>query len=116
MGPCRQTVALMESSHESCSAEEAGGEQGLQAWVDQVNEQCCLQHGVDVCREGSAVPWTCNAACATAFIPFAQQCLRFDPNTPRPPLDSDVAGFFNLCASLDKLLPSHVSTFFPMVS
>ena len=33
MGPCRQTVALMESSHESCSAEEAGGEQGLQAGV-----------------------------------------------------------------------------------
>ena len=25
MPPCRQTVVLMESSHESCSAEEAGG-------------------------------------------------------------------------------------------
>jgi len=101
MGPCRQTVALMESSHESCSAEEAGGEQGLQVWVDQVNEACCAQHGIDVCRDGDEVPWTCNAVCATTFIPFAEQCLGFGPNNPPPPPNSDVAGFYNLCAVPD---------------
>ena len=90
MEPCRQTVVLMESSHESCSDEEAGGQQGLQAWVDTVNGECCLQHGIDVCREGSEVPWTCNAVCATVFIPFAEQfaeqCLGCGPDGPPPPL------------------------------
>ena len=99
MGPCRQTVVLMESSQESCSAEEAGGQQGLQAWVDQVNGECCLQHGIDVCREGSEVPWTCNAVCATAFIPFAEQCLGFGPGGSPPPPSPQVAAFRTLCAS-----------------
>ena len=100
MGPCRQTVVLMESSHESCSDEEAGGQQGLQAWVDRVNGACCLQHGIDVCREGSEVPWTCNAVCATAFIPFAEQCLGFGPDGPPPPPPSpQVTAFRTLCES-----------------
>ena len=90
----------MELSHESCSAEEAGGQQGLQAWVDTVNGECCLQHGIDVCREGSEVPWTCNAVCATAFIPFAEQCLGFGPDGPPPPPPSpQVTAFRALCAS-----------------
>merc|ERR1711969_316282 len=97
MSPCRQTVVLMESSHESCSAEEAGGEQGLQAWVDEVNSQCCLQHGIDVCRDGSEVPWTCNAVCATAFIPFAEQCLGFGEGGSPPPPSPQVAAFRTLC-------------------
>ena len=97
MGPCRQTVVLMESSHESCSAEEAGGEEGLQAWVEEVNEQCCLQHGIDVCRDGSEVPWTCNAVCATAFIPFAEQCLGFGEGGSPPPPSPQVAAFRTLC-------------------
>ena len=101
MGPCRQTVVLMESSHESCSAEEAGGQQGLQAWVDQVNGECCLQHGIDVCREGSEVPWTCDARCATAFIPFAEQCLGFGPDGQPPPPSPQVTAFRTLCE------PSH---------
>ena len=100
MGPCRQTVVLMESSHGSCSAEEAGGQQGLQAWVDRVNGECCLQHGIDVCREGSEVPWTCNAVCATAFIPFAEQCLGFGPDGQPPPPSPQVTAFRTLCASL----------------
>ena len=100
MGPCRQTVVLMESSHGSCSAEEAGGQQGLQAWVDRVNGECCLQHGIDVCREGSEVPWTCNAVCATAFIPFAEQCLGFGPDGPPPPPPSpQITAFRTLCTS-----------------
>ena len=94
---CRQTVVLMESSQESCSAEEAGGQQGLQAWVDRVNSACCLQHGIDVCRDGSEVPWTCNAVCATAFIPFAEQCLGFGEGGSPPPPSPQVAAFRTLC-------------------
>ena len=92
----------MESSHESCSAEEAGGQEGLQAWVDKVNSECCQQRGIDVCREGSEVPWTCNAVCAVAFIPFAEQCLGFGPGGSPPPPSPQITAFRTLCASRER--------------
>lgn len=62
MSPCRQTAALTASASETCAQPvPGGGGDGLQleSRVDQVNEACCSQHGINVCREGDAVPWQC---------------------------------------------------------
>ena len=70
VSPCQQSLALVRGA-ESCEAGTGrGGDDNLQSWVQDVNDACCTQHGISVCRDGSEVPWTCNADCAMTFIPF----------------------------------------------
>jgi hypothetical protein len=61
MSPCQQTAALTASASQSCAAPPAdgGGSDGVQleSWVEEVNDACCSQHGINVCRDGDAVPW-----------------------------------------------------------
>ena len=62
--PCQQTLALVSAGAESCDAGTGrGGPDDLHSWVDDVNSACCMQSGINVCRDGSAVPWVCNADC-----------------------------------------------------
>ena len=70
VSPCQQSLALVRGA-ESCEAGTGrGGDDNLQSWVQDVNDACCTQHGISVCRDGDEVPWTCNADCAMTFIPF----------------------------------------------
>ena len=41
-----------------------------------VTEACCTQGGKFVCKNG--MPWKCNAQCATAYVPFFDQCIKQD--------------------------------------
>jgi hypothetical protein len=64
--PCEQTLALVSAGAESCDAGTGrGGAGDLHSWVDDVNSACCMQNGINVCRDGSAVPWVCNADCVS---------------------------------------------------
>ena len=54
MSPCRQTEALKATASRSCGGTDS---RNLETWVDEVNEACCSQHGINVCRDGGAVPW-----------------------------------------------------------
>ena len=38
----------------------------LQARVEDIQNSCCVQNGINVCTEG--VPWTCDAQCAVPFM------------------------------------------------
>lgn len=59
MSPCRQTAALTATASDTCAQQPAADANGMQleSWVEQVNEACCSQHGINVCRDGDAVPW-----------------------------------------------------------
>jgi hypothetical protein len=57
MSPCQQTAALTAGASESCAAPADGSDTQLETRVEQVNEACCSQHGINVCRDGDAVPW-----------------------------------------------------------
>ena len=71
--PCEQALALVSAGAESCDAGTGrGGPGDLHSWVDDVNSACCMQSGINVCRDGSSVPWVCNADCKTAQYSTAQ--------------------------------------------
>ena len=109
MSPCQQTASLTASAAQTCAAPTADTQ--LESWVEEVNDACCSQHGINVCRDGDAVPWQCNAPCATTFIPFAEQCLGFGGASPPPP-SADMDSFFNLystCANMNTDNPAEVA-------
>lgn len=56
MSPCQQTAALTTTASQSCAAPADGSDMQLESWVEEVNEACCSQHGINVCRDGD-VPW-----------------------------------------------------------
>ena len=63
-GQCTQSLALVRGA-ESCSEGTGRGDgNDLQSWVGDVNTACCVQHGINVCRDGDTVPWICA-------LPFA---------------------------------------------
>ena len=60
-GVCTHTRALSHFANGVCSNNEAE----LQARVQDIQNSCCVQEGVNVCTDG--VPWTCDAQCAIPF-------------------------------------------------
>ena len=88
---------LVAAGAESCDATtgRAGGAAAsdLTAWVEDVNAACCMQSGINVCRDGSAVPWVCNADCKLAGP--ALLGLRRQYSTVQS--DSWPAGFMACC-------------------
>ena len=61
-GVCKDARALSHFANGVCSNNEAE----LQARVNDIQNSCCVQNGVNVCTEG--VPWTCDAQCAVPFM------------------------------------------------
>ena len=58
--PCMQSLALVQGAKDSCEEDLGrGGGGSLQSWVDDVNYACCMQEGINVCRDGDTVPWIC---------------------------------------------------------
>ena len=61
-GVCKNARSLTHFASGTCSSNEAE----LQVRVDDIQNSCCVQNGVNVCTEG--VPWTCDAQCAVPFM------------------------------------------------
>ena len=61
-GVCKNTRALTHFATGVCSNNEAE----LQARVEDIQNSCCVQEGVNVCTDG--IPWTCDAECAVPFM------------------------------------------------
>ena len=96
--PCEQTLALVSAGAESCDAGTGrGGAGDLHSWVDDVNSACCMQNGINVCRDGSAVPWVCNADC----VSYLQiRCHRSPPPARAPWLSAEACAEPNrVCAN-----------------
>ena len=72
---CEHTQELFTHSTRAggqCAVDTGGKEQRI---LD-VTEACCHQDGKFVCESG--VSWKCNAECATAYVPFYDQCVKKD--------------------------------------
>jgi hypothetical protein len=100
-GPCHQALALTQG------AENCADDFGLYSWVDEIDAACCTQEGIDVCPAGSRVPWQCNAACATTFIPFVNTCV--DPETEPEDTMQDYMALYDTCAALNTGDPTAVA-------
>ena len=61
-GLCVNTRSLVHFANGVCSTSEAE----LQTRVEDIQNSCCVQNGVNVCTSG--VPWTCDAQCAVPFM------------------------------------------------
>ena len=68
---CRQIDLLVERGNQAGCSDRV---QGLEARVDLIADECCIQEGVNVCVAGNA-PSSCDAACALAFIPYYVECI-----------------------------------------
>ena len=60
-GVCTHTRSLAHFANGVCSNNAAE----LQARVQDIQNSCCVQEGVNVCTDG--IPWTCDAQCAIPF-------------------------------------------------
>jgi hypothetical protein len=73
--------------------------------IDDVNESCCVQEGVNVC-DGSAAEVRCNAECSLSFIPFWERCMvHFESGADN---DAAMALFTQLYASCSLMPPNEV--------
>ena len=69
---CEHAQELFHYSKKECAASEKDKQQR----VLDVTQACCHQGGAFVCQNG--VSWKCNAECATAYVPFYDDCLKRD--------------------------------------
>ena len=97
--PCNQALSLQEAASRSV----CGDSSGSGSWIEDVNSDCCTQHGINVCRQSdSDVPWLCDSACALTYLPYVEECL--DHNALSP----DFAQLQETCTAMNTRNPEEV--------
>ena len=110
---CAHTGALFDGATSCAAGSSTSG--SLETWAGEVNAACCEQGGVAECDGASKVPSSCDAECASAFLPFAEECLGL-PDPAPPPAAAAFARLYQTCMEMNTRAPDEVAALLDTVN